>query len=124
MKANSPIERVSDSRGATAPHADCTAPSAHRRTTHRPHVPHRAGAHPLENLLASVTVVFGLVSIATAGTPQVHLLGAVTGLCGVVIGLFDQYISSTTAERMVIVPAIGASAVGLFIAVANGGFAA
>jgi hypothetical protein len=91
---------------------------------HKPHLTLNTDGrrHPRENALAIVALVLGLVSLGTALNRDLHFVGAVTGLAGVLVGLYDQYISATRAERLVIVPAIGFAAVGLALALANGGF--
>jgi len=78
--------------------------------------------HPRENTLAFVCVALAVVSLLTAFDRGLHFVGALTGLGGVLVGIYDQYISATTAERWVIVPGLGASAVGLALAIAHGGF--
>lgn len=77
--------------------------------------------HTRENALAAATVVFGVVAIVCAFFDHLHILGAWSGLAGVLVGLGGQMISATTLERFVLVIALGGSAVGLFINMANGG---
>ncbi|MFI9270000.1 hypothetical protein ACIGXM_04695 [Kitasatospora sp. NPDC052896] len=77
--------------------------------------------HPKENTLVGLTVAFGLVAIVSAFFAHLHILGSWTGLAGIVTGLWGQFISATTAERFVVVIALGASAVGFGIALAHGG---
>ena len=103
-------------------------PPASGRHAGRPHVPHLTlntdgRRHPRENAFAVLSLALGLISLLTALDRDLHLIGAATGLVGAVVGLYDQYISATTAERMLIVPAIGASVVGFALALAHGGFA-
>lgn len=76
--------------------------------------------HPKENALAFLALGLGIVSLLTAFDADLRFVGALTGLAGLVIGLYDQYISATTGERWVIVPAVGVSALGLALALANG----
>jgi hypothetical protein len=96
----------------------------------RPHLPHPTHLtlntdgkrHPLENALAAVTAVLGVVSIVCALSESLHVVGSWTGLAGVVVGLYDQLRSATTAERIVLVIFLGVSAVGWALNMANGGF--
>jgi hypothetical protein len=97
------------------------------RRPHLPHPPHvtlntDGRRHPLENTLAAVTVVLGLVSLGCALRESLHAVGAWTGLAGVLVGLYDQLRSATTAERIVLVIFLGAAAVGWGLNMANGGF--
>ncbi len=78
--------------------------------------------HPLENALAAVTAVLGVVSLACALSTSLHVIGSWTGLVGVIVGLYDQLRSATTAERIVLVIFLGASAVGWGLNMAHGGF--
>jgi hypothetical protein len=78
--------------------------------------------HPRENTLAVVALLLGGLSLLSAFDRDLHVWGTVLGLVGVLVGLYDQYISATTAERWVIVPAIGTSAVGFALGMAHGGF--
>jgi hypothetical protein len=98
------------------------------RASHRPeiHVPHvtlntDGQRHPRENALAVATVVLGVLTLAFAFAPSAHLVGSWTGLVGIVIGMVTQMISVTTAERVVIVLGLGASAVGFGLNMAHGG---
>ncbi|MGW0086043.1 hypothetical protein [Streptomyces sp. NPDC003393] len=77
--------------------------------------------HPVQNTLLAVTAVLGLISILTAPFPGLHYLTAWTGLLGVLTGGYGQFISETTRERFGLVLGLGASAIGLFFGMANGG---
>jgi hypothetical protein len=79
--------------------------------------------HPRENALAFVALALGLVAFGTGLARDLHVVSATTGLAGLALGLFDQMVSATRGERMVIIPAIVASAVGLILGMAHGGFA-
>ncbi|WP_436790591.1 hypothetical protein [Yinghuangia sp. YIM S10712] len=78
-------------------------------------------AHTKENVIAAATAAFAIVAIVCAFFPSMHILGAWSGLAGVLAGLGGQMISSTTLERFALVISLGAAAVGLFINMANGG---
>ncbi|MDH6122615.1 hypothetical protein [Kitasatospora sp. GAS204B] len=77
--------------------------------------------HPRENTLVGLTVILGLVAFSTSFVHSLHLLSSWTGLAGVIVGLWSQFISVTTAERFVTVIALAASAFGLGIGLAHGG---
>lgn len=77
--------------------------------------------HPLENALVGLTVVLGLLAFISSFFHSLHLLSSWTGLAGIVTGLWGQFISVTTAERFVVVIALGASLFGLGIGLAHGG---
>ncbi|MBU7597772.1 hypothetical protein JGS22_009100 [Streptomyces sp. P38-E01] len=78
-------------------------------------------AHPAANAFAAAAAVLGLVALATAFFPGLHLIASWSGLLGVGAGLWGQMISSTTGERFLSVLGLGASAVGLYIGIAHGG---
>jgi hypothetical protein len=77
--------------------------------------------HPRENALTTVTVVAAVVAVACAFVPSLHVLGSWAGIVGMLVGGLAQYLSATTAERMVVVPAIIGSALGLAFGLVNGG---
>jgi hypothetical protein len=93
----------------------------------RPHVPHitlntDGQRHPRENALLAVAAFCGTVALAFAPFEGMHAPGTWLGLIGIITGLYAQYISATTAERMVNVVFLGASAVGFALNMAHGGF--
>lgn len=77
--------------------------------------------HPVENTLAVVTVVLGLVSAIAAFWSGLHLLSSWAGLVGVLVGAFGQYRSVTTAERFLFIIGMGLAAVGFYLGMAHGG---
>ncbi|WP_406201336.1 hypothetical protein OH807_21480 [Kitasatospora sp. NBC_01560] len=77
--------------------------------------------HPRENALVGITVVLGLLAFTTSFFHNLHLLSSWSGLLGIVTGLWGQFISVTTAERFVMVIALGASAFGFYLGIARGG---
>lgn len=77
--------------------------------------------HPRENLLTIVAAGAAAISIVCAFVPALHILGGWTGIVGLLLGGVAQYLSATTAERWIIVPAIVASGVGLAFALDYGG---
>jgi hypothetical protein len=78
--------------------------------------------HPRENTLAFIALGLGIISTLTAFNRDWHFIGTLTGLLGLAVGLYDQFISATRAERLVIIPAVVASAFGLIMGIAHGGF--
>ena len=85
--------------------------------------------HPVQNILAIVTLVVGLVSfvlgliIRNAHTSAaVIVIATATGLVSCLIGLYVQMISSTREQRIVIVTGIIAGFVGLALGLSKGGF--
>ncbi|WP_338897221.1 hypothetical protein WBG99_17600 [Streptomyces sp. TG1A-60] len=77
--------------------------------------------HPVQDTLLAVTLVLGAVSFITAMFPHLHLLSSWTGLVGILTGAYGQFISETTRERFGLVVGLGASAVGFFLGMAQGG---
>jgi ammonia channel protein AmtB len=85
--------------------------------------------HPVQNMLAIVTLVVGLVSfvlglvIRNAHTgAAVIIIATATGLASCLIGLYVQMISATREQRVLIVTGIIAGFVGLAIGLSKGGF--
>ena len=85
--------------------------------------------HPVQNILAIVTLVVGLVSFAlgmvirnTHTSDAVIVIATATGLVSCLIGLYLQMVSSTREQRILIVTGIIAGFVGLAIGVSKGGF--
>ena len=79
--------------------------------------------HPLENTLVAVTAVLAIVAVVTAGFYHLHAISTWTGLAGTLTGGYGQFISATTAERFVLVVALGMAALGFYLGMARGGFA-
>ncbi|MFB7630644.1 hypothetical protein ACFC0M_06820 [Streptomyces sp. NPDC056149] len=77
--------------------------------------------HPVENTFAVVTLVLGAIAAFTALSPGLHLISSWVGLIGIGTGLWGQYISSTTAERFLLIIGLGAAGVGFYIGLAHGG---
>jgi hypothetical protein len=86
-------------------------------------------AHPLLNLASFSILIVGLLSFALGlfirtGPSGEHVwavVAAVTGLAGLLIGLFLQMMSATREERVIIVAGIIASFIGLALGLAHGG---
>jgi FtsH-binding integral membrane protein len=85
--------------------------------------------HPLLNAASFFTLVVGLVSFALGlflrtSPSWAHgwaVIAAVTGLAGLLIGLFSQMMSATREERIIIMTGIIAAFVGLALGLAHGG---
>jgi hypothetical protein len=85
--------------------------------------------HPLLNLASISVLIIGLFSFAIGlflrtGPSSVHVwavIAAITGLAGLLVGLFLQMMSATREERVIIVTGIIASFVGLALGLAHGG---
>ncbi|GAB3670804.1 hypothetical protein [Streptomyces sparsus] len=78
-------------------------------------------SHPVENGMTTATLLLGVIAFATCFFPGLHLLASWAGLAGLVVGLWGQMISATTAERFLLIVGMGASAVGFYLGMANGG---
>ncbi|MFI8995617.1 hypothetical protein [Streptomyces sp. NPDC053542] len=78
-------------------------------------------AHPVENTLAAVTLVLGLIAVISAYFTHLHLLSSWAGLFGIGTGAWGQFISVTTGERFVLIIGLGAAALGFFLGMAHGG---
>ncbi|HXU96492.1 MAG TPA: hypothetical protein VFP03_00205 [Jiangellaceae bacterium] len=74
-----------------------------------------------ENVLAALVLVFGAVSAICAFVPEWHVSGSWTGLFGLALGAVAQMISTSTAQRWVIVPGWVLSFIGLALGISNGG---
>jgi hypothetical protein len=93
----------------------------------QPHLPHvtlnsDGLPHPLENTLAAVTLVAGVTALILGFVVAQHFPAVILGLLALFIGLYDQMISATRAERIVIVTGLVAGFVGAGLGFAHGGF--
>ncbi|MEU2775442.1 hypothetical protein ABZ646_21485 [Streptomyces sp. NPDC007162] len=77
--------------------------------------------HPLQDSLMAVTLALGLIAFITCFFHSLHLLSSWAGLIGIVTGLYGQWVSITTRERFGLILGLGASGIGFFIGMANGG---
>jgi hypothetical protein len=85
--------------------------------------------HPLLNAASFFTLILGLLSFALGlfirtGPSGLHawaIVAAVTGLAGLLFGLFTQMMSATREERIIIVTGIIAAFIGLALGLAHGG---
>ncbi|MEW2300103.1 hypothetical protein AB0958_08980 [Streptomyces sp. NPDC006655] len=77
--------------------------------------------HPLQDSLMAVTLALGLIAFITCFFHSLHLLSSWAGLIGIITGLYGQWVSITTRERFGLILGLGASGIGFFIGMANGG---
>ncbi|MBL1118741.1 hypothetical protein JK364_41215 [Streptomyces sp. 110] len=78
-------------------------------------------SHPLENTVAVVTLVIGVIAFVTAHFPHLHLVSSWVGLIGMVSGAWGQLRSVTTGERFLLIIGLGAAGVGFYLGMAHGG---
>ena len=85
--------------------------------------------HPVQNILAILTLVVGLVSFVlgmlirnTHTAAAVIVIATATGLVSCLVGLYAQMISATREQRILIVTGIIAGFVGLALGLSKGGF--
>ncbi|HEY2575304.1 MAG TPA: hypothetical protein VGI74_03245 [Streptosporangiaceae bacterium] len=78
--------------------------------------------HPLENTLAVITVICGLAAFGLGFVVTEHLAAVILGLIAIFIGFYDQLISATTPERIIIVTGLIGAFVGVGLGFAHGGF--
>jgi len=85
--------------------------------------------HPVENVLAIITLVVGLVSFVlglivrnTHAGSALIIVTTATGLIACLVGLYVQMVSHTREQRILIVTGIIAGFVGLAIGFSKGGF--
>lgn len=81
----------------------------------------RSRALTREQMLAGLVLAFGVVSTICAFVPSWHVPGSWTGLAGLALGAVAQMISTSTAQRWVIVPGWVLSFIGLAVGISNGG---
>jgi hypothetical protein len=80
-------------------------------------------AHPLQNSLAVFTLVTGIPAFALGFVVSCHFPAVILGLLSVFVGMYDQMISVTRNQRIVIVTGLIAAFVGAGLGFAHGGFA-
>ncbi|NBM15546.1 hypothetical protein [Streptomyces sp. GC420] len=77
--------------------------------------------HPLQDAFVGATLLLGAVAFITAQFHSLHLISSWTGLVGILTGAYGQFISETTRERFLLIIGLGASAIGFFLGMAQGG---
>src|SRR3954471_24958164 len=65
------------------------------------------GSHPMELALTAAAGLLAALGAVLIAWPGAHIVGAWVSLVGILVGLYAQLTSDTTAERMVNVCAIG-----------------
>ncbi|MBI0293627.1 hypothetical protein JBE04_03760 [Streptomyces sp. PRKS01-29] len=78
-------------------------------------------SHPVENTIAVVTLVIGVIAFVTAHFPDLHLVSSWVGLIGMISGAWGQLRSVTTGERFLLIIGLGAAGVGFYLGMAHGG---
>jgi hypothetical protein len=78
--------------------------------------------HTAQNALAVATLICGVAAFVTGFIVSAHVVASWLGTIGFAGGLYTQYISSTTAQRSVIIVGVVASFVGAALGIAHGGF--
>lgn len=96
-------------------------PAAQSRA-HRPTLNSDGHRHPLLNLATAFTLLAGIASFVTGMIHASHIAAVALGISGFLIGLIAQMLSATREERLLIVPGIIFSFVGLALGLAHGGF--
>jgi len=79
--------------------------------------------HPLENSLAVFTLIAGIPAFILGFIVVAHFPAVVLGLLALFVGMYDQMISATRNQRIVIVTGLVAAFVGVGLGFAHGGFA-
>lgn len=102
--------------GDYTPEAVADAPN---RITLRTHG--GVGTHATEMLLSAIAVVLAATGAILLAWNGAHVVGGWISLAGIIVGLYAQLTSDTTAERMVNVVAIGVSAVSFAFHLRHGG---
>jgi hypothetical protein len=78
--------------------------------------------HPAENLMTFATLLVGLLAFFTGFIVRAHVIASWAGAIGFCGGLYIQLVSSTTAQRSIIIVGVVASFVGVALGIAHGGF--
>ena len=78
--------------------------------------------HPRENALAVFTVATGIAAFILGFIVVAHFPAVILGLLALFVGLYDQLISATRNERIVIMAGVVAAFVGAGLGFAHGGF--
>ena len=93
------------------------------RVRARPHLTLNSDGqkHTMVNALAIFTLVAGLVAFALGFVVARHVIASWIGLAALVVGFYDQMISVTREQRIVIVTGLVFAFVGLMLAFAHGG---
>jgi hypothetical protein len=68
------------------------------------------------------TLLLGIVAFVTGFIVSAHVIASWVGAIGFCGGLYAQYISSTRAQRSLIIVGVVGSFVGVALGIAHGGF--
>jgi hypothetical protein len=77
--------------------------------------------HPVQNGLAILTFIAGLVAFAVGWIVARHVIAFWIALVTMVVGFYGQLISATREQRIIIVTGLIAAFVGGALALAHGG---
>jgi hypothetical protein len=83
--------------------------------------PGMSQAFTRENVLSAVTFGFGVVAAVCGFVDAWHVQASWTGLTGMALGAVAQMVSTSTAQRWVIVPGWVLAFIGLALGMAHGG---
>jgi hypothetical protein len=78
--------------------------------------------HTVQNIMSVATLTLGLVAFAAGLAPAAHVIASWAGALGFGGGLYSQYLSATTPERVLNIVGIVASFVGVVFGIFHGGF--
>lgn len=78
--------------------------------------------HPLQNSLAVFTLITGVPACILGFVVVAHFPAVLLGLLALFVGMYDQMISVTRNQRIVIVTGLVAAFVGAGLGFAHGGF--
>ncbi|MBP2704646.1 hypothetical protein JOL79_12560 [Microbispora sp. RL4-1S] len=78
--------------------------------------------HPVENIMTVATLLVGLVAFCLGFVVRAHVVASWLGAIGFFGGMYAQFMSSTTAQRSLIIVGVVTSFVGAALGIAHGGF--
>ena len=105
--------------GDYAPRASASADALAPRTSRG--IGLRIGTHSQEMFFSGLAVVLAAIGAVLIAFPSLHILGGWISLAALIIALYAQLTSDTTAERMVNVVTIGGAAVAFAFHIHHGG---
>jgi hypothetical protein len=77
--------------------------------------------HQRQQLLTYITLAIGAVALVLGFIDSAHVVGAILGAVGVVLGFYCQLTSENTSQRWMDVLGTGGAAIGLGLSLAHGG---
>ena len=79
-------------------------------------------SHPVENTLAVITLLCGMAAFSLGFVVAQHFAAVILALIAIFVGFYDQLISATTPERILIVTGLIGAFIGAGLGFAHGGF--